>query len=143
MKSKICISFVLAAMMLSCSCSTPVKAPVEPATALPAPTEIAADSNIIVQPVDLTVKDGGDCSFTAIHREFLTGTWHFVSPSGDADIDSNMIIDYFPDLGVYSDEYTELLVCNISKELDGWSVYCAFEDGAQTRNARIKVDPYL
>ena len=54
-----------------------------------------------------------------------------------------MIIDYFPDLGVYSDEYTELLVCNITKELDGWSVYCVFEDGARTMNARIKVDPYL
>jgi len=142
LKSKICISLALAAMLL-CSCSVPVYAPVTPATALPAPTEIAADSNIVVQPIDQSVRDGGDCSFIAIHRELLSCTWHFVSPSGDADIEIGMITDYFPDLGAYSDEYTELLICNITKELDGWSVYCVFEDGAQTRNARIKIDPYL
>ena len=139
MNRKICI-VVLIAMILLSSCSSPVQAPVPSA---PVQTMDTQEGNIIVQPDNQIVYEGSACSFVAIHREFMAGTWHFVSPSGDADIEIGMITDYFPDLGVYSDEYTELLICNITKELDGWSVYCEFEDGAKTRDAQIKVNPYL
>ena len=140
MNRKICIAVVLVAMILLSSCSSPVQAPVSSA---PVQTMDTQEGNIIVQPDDQVVYEGSVCSFVAIHREFMAGTWHFVSPSGDADIESNMIAGYFPDLGIYTDEYTEIIISNVVKQLDGWSVYCEFEDGARTRDAQIKVNPYL
>lgn len=140
MNKKVCIVCALVVMLLLSSCSSPVQAPVPSA---PAPTAAAQEGSIIVQPDDQLVYEHSACSFVAIHREFLNGTWHFVSPSGDADIESNMIAEYFPDLGVYTDEYTEIIISNVTKELDGWSVYCEFEDGEITRSAKIKVDSYL
>ena len=145
--------FVLAVIMVIalCSCSRQVHiaVPAEPSVAPVQETVIATaqpvkdEDLIIVQPRDVVVKEGGSCAFAAIHREVLDGTWHFVTPSGDMDVVSSDLNNYLPSVGVYSDNYSEMLLINIVKQLDGCSVYCEFEDGTRTRSAKIKIDPYL
>ena len=145
--------FVLAMIMAValCSCSKPVHfidsaevsvAPAQEISIATAPP-VSDQELVIVQPQDVVVKEGGSCAFVALHREVLEGTWHFVTPSGDMDVVSSDLNIYLPHVGVYCDSFSEMLLTNIVKQLDGCSVYCEFEDGTRTRNAKISIDPYL
>ena len=145
--------FVLAMIMafMLCSCSKPAQVTVtaEPSVSPAQETPIAtappvSDRELVlVQPQDVVVKEHGSCVFVALHREVLEGTWHFVTPSGDMDVVSTDLNIYLPHVGVYCDNFTEMLLTNIVMQLDGCSVYCEFEDGTRTRNAKISIDPYL
>ena len=151
MKRLFCIILVMVMAFALCSCSKPVPAtaPVEPTVSPAQETPIATappvkdEDLIIVQPQDVVVREHGSCAFAAIHREVLDGTWHFVTPSGDMDVVSSDLNIYLPSVNVYTDNFSEMLLTNIPKILDGCSVYCEFEDGSRTRSATIKIDPYL
>lgn len=98
-------------------------------------------SIIIAQPEDQIVAENDLCYFYAEHFDGSVGTWHIVSPDDRIDIHAEWIGSVMPPaVFVECDDYNGLTIHNTLARLDGWKVYCQFNDGTKTDNAYIIID---
>ena len=68
--------------------------------------------------------------------------WHFVSPDGATDVQYDEAGKLFPGVQIIHGEYSTMQLKNITKDLDGWKVYCRYSNKAgytDTEMAKITV----
>ena len=150
MKKILCVIIIIIALVIFSSCTKPstADAPSQTATATPAQTWEFDPSSmpspgalVIIQPEDQIVAENDWSYFYAEHVDGSVGTWHIVSPDDRIDIHAEWIGSVMPPaVFIECDDYNGLTIHNTLARLDGWKVYCQFNDGTKTDNAYIIID---
>ena len=91
-------------------------------------TGVAGAPVITKSPTDETVKVGEDAWFVAGYNGATLARWHFVSPDGKTDLQYDEAAKKFPDVKILQGEYSKMHLLNMTKELDGWKVYCRYSN---------------
>ena len=93
-------------------------------------TGVAGAPEVTKSPTDETVKVGGNASFVAKYNNAILARWHFVSPDGTTDVQYDEAGKLFPGVQIIHGEYSTMQLRNITKDLDGWKVYCRYSNKA-------------
>ena len=108
---------------------TPAPTPTPTPTPAPTPAPNPADLPVIKKsPTSETVAEGGSCYFAANYQNALWAVWHFVSPDGQTDLTYEEAQERFPDVQILNGMYSQMQLKNISKDLNGWQVYCRYSN---------------
>ena len=93
-------------------------------------TGVAGAPVITKSPTDETVKVGGNAYFVAKYNNANLARWHFVSPDGTTDVQYDEAGKLFPGVEIIHGEYSTMQLRNITKDLNGWKVYCRYSNRA-------------
>ena len=93
-------------------------------------TGVAGAPVITKSPTDETVKVGGNAYFVANYNNASLARWHFVSPDGTTDVQYDEAGKLFPGVEIIHGEYSTMQLRNITKDLNGWKVYCRYSNRA-------------
>ena len=91
-------------------------------------TGVAGAPVITKSPTDETVKVGESAYFVAKYNNANLARWHFVSPDGATDVQYDEAGKLFPGVQIVHGEYSTMQLKNITKDLDGWKVYCRYSN---------------
>ena len=91
-------------------------------------TGVAGAPVVTKSPTDETVKVGESAYFVAKYNNANLARWHFVSPDGATDVQYDEAGKLFPGVQIVHGEYSTMQLKNITKDLDGWKVYCRYSN---------------
>ena len=156
MKKYLCVIVIIMVLITFSSCTKPSPADTPLSTVTPAhivattpaytwefdpSSGPSAGSLVIIQPEDQVVAENDWSYFYAEHVDGSVGTWHIVSPDDRIDIHAEWIGSVMPPaVFVECDDNNGLTIHNTLARLDGWKVYCQFDDGTKTDYAYITID---
>ena len=121
----------------------PTPVPTPKPTPTPAPTPIPMPPQVLKDPTDEWVTEGGSCWFEANYYDAIWAVWHFVSPYG-YDYTYQDMQYLFPYMTVRNGMYSTMQLLNIPLELNGWRVFCRYSNDVgftDTMSAWIYVSP--
>ena len=121
---------------------TPAPTPIPTPAATPAPAPAPTPTPVLKEklppepgcpivtkdPTDETVKVGGNAYFVAKYNNANLARWHFVSPDGTTDVQYDEAGKLFPGVEIIHGEYSTMQLRNITKDLNGWKVYCRYSN---------------
>ena len=93
-------------------------------------TGVAGAPTVTKSPTGETVKVGDNAYFVAKENGAILARWHFVSPDGKTDLQYDEAAKQFPGVQIINGEYSTMQLKNITKDLDGWKVYCRYSNKA-------------
>lgn len=142
-----CFALVICVVFVS-SCTSPsanTQAPEDPAET-PAATDEPLEeyTEIISNPVDVSVNTGEEVSFSASATNYEAAKWYFVEPKRERAVISDEITNVFPDViceSVSENNGEKLTIKDVPETLDGWYVQCVFysENGDEIATAFAKI----
>lgn len=105
---------------------TPISAPTPTAAPTPEPTSPLPIIN--KDPTSETVYEGGGCMFVSWFENATIAVWHFVSPDDSIDLTYTQAAKQFPTLIIINGMYSIMTLDNIPLGLNGWKVYCEYQN---------------
>ncbi len=83
---------------------------------------------ITLNPVSVTVNEGGSAIFKADYVNATFAVWHFVSPYSTIDLAYDAFAKNYPTIKVTDGMYSTMTVSNIPASMNGWKVYCRYSN---------------
>jgi len=97
---------------------------------------------VTMQPVNETVMEGGEATFTSTANYDTGRQWILVSPDG-ATYDPSALSNIFPDLQFAGTDQDSITLTNVPLEMDGYRIFCRFTSvgTADSNMATLYVTP--
>lgn len=85
-------------------------------------------------PTSENVDEGGSAYFVSKQEGAIWAVWHFVSPDGTRDLTYSDAANEFPAMKIINGDQTTMQLQNIPASMNGWRVYCAFQNNVGSVN---------